>query len=273
MKLLPAFLLLLFGILFASESGGQNLHQAGSRSQALAGATVVLSDCWSVYGNQAGLAGLTRSQFGLSLYNRFLVKELSLRAGFFVLPVQSSVLALSLSQFGVNPFRQEKIGFAFARQLSPRLSAGLQFNYYRMFLPEQNRSAGSAGLELGFQYLLNDRLVAGLHVLNPYQTGIKTLTGFFNYPTLLNLGVRIHLTDSFLLISELENELNHQLAVRAGMEYVLLEKLVLRTGISGKPYQLAAGIGFQVKKLTIDLAGSSHQYLGSSPSVSLQYQF
>lgn len=273
MKLLPAFLSLMFVILFASESGGQNLHQAGSRSQALAGATVVLSDGWSVYGNQAGLAGLARSQFGLSVCNRFLVKELSLRAGFFVLPVQSSVLALSLSQFGVNSFRQEKIGFAFARQLSPRLSAGLQFNYYRMFLPEENQSAGSAGLELGFQYLLHDGSVAGLHVLNPYKTGLRTMTGFFTYPTLLNLGVRIHLSDSFRLISELENKLDHQLLLRAGMEYVVPEKLVLRTGISGKPYQIAAGMGFQVNKLTIDLAGSSHPYLGYSPSVSFQYQF
>jgi hypothetical protein len=46
----------------------------------------------------------------------------------------------------------------------------------------------------------------------------------------------------------------------------------IRAGVSGKPYLLSAGFGFVVKKLTVDMAISYHQYLGNSPSVSFQIQ-
>jgi hypothetical protein len=36
---------------------------------------------------------------------------------------------------------------------------------------------------------------------------------------------------------------------------------------------LAAGMGFAVKKLKLDLAVAYNQHLGNSPSVSFQYQF
>jgi hypothetical protein len=77
----------------------------------------------------------------------------------------------------------------------------------------------------------------------------------------------------FSLTSELENDFDDHFILKTGIEYTILEKLFLRAGVSGKPYQLSAGIGFQVKKLTLDLATTYSQYLGNSPSVSFQYQF
>lgn len=273
MKLLPAFIWIVLFLLSGFDNSAQELNYAGSRYQGMAGASVGLSDCWSVFGNQAGLAKINRPVLAGSFQNRFLVPELSTRVGLFVLPVQSSVFAVSLYQFGKTPFRQEKFGIAFARQLFPKLTFGFQFNYYRLFLPEENRSAGSPGLELGLRYLAGSRFALGIHVLNPYQTGIKLLSGSFRYPQKINIGAFCRLSDSFGIASELEHDFSQHFIVKTGMEYVILEKLFLRTGFSGKPYQFSAGIGFQVKKLTLDLAISYHQYLGNSPSVSFQYQF
>jgi len=273
MKLLRAFVLFTLIAFSAVKSNAQDVFWSGSRYQALSDATVGLSGCWSVFGNQAGLCGIDRPVVGGSFQNRFLVNELSTRAGLLVWPVQSSVFAFSLSQFGQIPFRQEKFGLAYARQISPKLNFGMQFNCYRLFLSEENRSVSSFGAELGIQYLFTERFVAGLHVMNPYRTGVNLTSGMFRYPSRIKAGAFYRLSNLFSLTSELENDLNDHFILKSGIEYNILEKLFVRAGVSGKPYQLSVGIGFQVKKLTFDLATTYNQYLGNSPSVSFQYQF
>ncbi len=272
MKLLPTASLFLFLNVSAFVSNGQDICQPGSRSLALAGSSASLAGCWSVFGNQAGLAGITRIEIGGAFFNRFLVSELSTRAGLVVVPVQSSVFAISLYQFGKTPFRQEKYGLTYSRRISPHLNFGLQFNYYRLFLSEDNRFVGSSGLELGFQYSFPD-LVLGLHVRNPYKTGFDTHLGTYRYCSKVNLGAFYQLSDSFGLMVEIENDFSPQIIVRTGIEYGILDKFYLRAGVSGRPYQFSAGIGFHQKNLTVDLASSYHTYLGNSPSVSFQYQF
>lgn len=273
MKLLPTLFMITFYAFAAFESKAQEVFQSGSRFQALSDASVGLTGCWSAFGNQAGLAVVSNPVLAGSFQNRFLVNELSTRTGLIAVPVETSVFAFSLSQFGQIPFRQEKYGLAYARKISPRFNFGLQFNYYRLFLSEDNRCGSSYGVELGFQYSINEQLCLGLHLMNPYRTSIQLNNGSFQYPSRLNCGVLFHLSELISLSSEIQNDFDNHLLVKTGIEYNILEKLVIRTGFNGKPYQLSAGIGFQVKKLTLDLAVAYNQYLGNSPSVSFQYQF
>ena len=272
MKLLLLFHPVLLFLIWTGNSNAQEVFQPSARHQALGAIYTPLSDGWSVFGNQAGLAEISHPEFGGSFQNRFLISELSSAAGFLIIPVQSNVFALSVYQFGQVPFRHEKFGFAYARTVFSKLKVGFQFNYYRIFLSEDNRSAGTAGLELGLQYILNSNLAVGIHVVNPYQTRIKLYSGKFSYSSFISLGMVYQVSDLLALMSELENDLSDQLRVKAGMEYRVLQNLCLRLGTSGKPRQLSAGFGFQIKRLTIDLASKYDQYLGSSPAVSFQYQ-
>lgn len=272
MKLLPA-LILAFFVLFAGSLSAQDIFPAGARSEALAGSSVAITGSSSVFGNQAGLAEINRPEVGGSFQSRFLIQELSGKSGLFVLPIQSSVFALSLYQFGEIPFRQEKFGISYARKISPKLNFGVQFNYYRLYLSEDNKSAGSSGLELGFQYAVNKLILLGAHVQNPYRTGIKTYSGKYFYPSKVNVGVFYRPTNSFSLTSEIEGYFDRQIRLIAGLEYQILDYFFVRAGVSGKPVQLSGGFGFQIRKLTLDLATSYHSWLGNSPSVSFQYQF
>lgn len=273
MKLLAAFFIFLIVVLVNSFSQAQEVFIPASRSQSLAGITTCLHDSWSSFGNQAGLADLKHPTISGTFQNRFLIKELSTSAGAFIFPVQSSVFALSVYQFGKTNFRHERYGLSYARALSPLLHVGLQFNYYRFFLAEENQYLGSYGMELGFQYQLTPSLLLGLHTLNPYKTGIKTNSGKHDYPSNVNLGVCVEVSKSFDLFTEIEKYFSYPLSLKTGIEYNIMNKLYLRTGISGKPNQLSAGMGFVVKRLKIDLAVAYNQYLGNSPSASFQYQF
>ena len=273
MKLLTAFSIIAILILAVSVSKAQEFNLYGSRAHALAGASVSLADSWSVFGNQAGLATTHRLTIGGTFQSRFLIKELSSASGFFLLPVQSSVFAFSVYQFGKTTFRHEKFGLTFARSLNPRLHVGLQFNYYRFFMAEENQTIGTFGAELGFQYQLTNRLMLGFHSLNPYKISIKTFSGEYAYPSRYNIGAHYLLSESFGIVTEIEKDLSQPLFIKTGLEYAIGNKFFIRTGISGKPYQLSAGMGFAVSGLKIDMAVAYNQYLGNSPSVSFQYQF
>lgn len=273
MKLLLSLAGFIIFLFIAHLSEAQEIFSPASRAQSLAGASATLKDAWSVFGNQAGLAAIKRPVMGGTFQNRFLVKELSTSAGLFILPVQSSVFALSLYQFGKTAFRQEKLGIAYARSLNPHFHAGLQFNYYRYFMAEENKTLGTYGIELGFQYHLKKKVLLGFHVLNPYKTAIKTFSGEYNYPMRYTLGSWFQLSGSFGFVTELEKQLSYPLIVKTGFEYDIRNKLMLRTGFAAKPFQLTAGMGFEVKHLKIDWAVAYNQYLGNSPSASFQYQF
>lgn len=251
----------------------QDLFSAGPRGEALAGATSAVVDSWSVFGNQAGLVDTKSVVVGGSFQNKFLVQELSSRSGFIAVPVQSSVFAFSIAQFGHIPFRQEKYGITYARQLSPHFNFGLQFNTYRVFLSEENRSVGTYGAEIGVQYLKSKKLIVGLHLVNPYQTKIKLSGEDYRFESRIRLGTFYKLSDVFSLAAELENHFDECLKSKIGMEYWVLDKLVIRAGISGKPYILSGGFGFKLKKLIVDQAFCYTRYLGYSPSISFQYQF
>jgi hypothetical protein len=123
------------------------------------------------------------------------------------------------------------------------------------------------------QYEISDKLSLGGHVINPYQTAVQTTFGKFSYPGVLTLGCRYHVSESFLMVSEFENRFSKEVIFKTGLEYNLNERIFFRGGISGKPIQLSAGFGFQVKKLQIDMATAYHQILGNSPSVSFKYRF
>lgn len=251
----------------------QEIVSRGSRSQALAGIYSPMADAWSVFGNQAGMADLNSIRVGGAVQNRFLVKELSTNACFVAVPVLGSTFAVSYCLFGKNQFRQEKAGFAYARRLGKYFKSGVNFNYYRLFLSEENRWVGTSGIELGIQYEKEKQFAIGMHLTNPYHTEIKMMSRNYHYQSSVIVGVLYHVSESYLLMTELENDFEGRLKAKAAMEYKLLSRINLRTGVSANPFLFSAGFGFLIGRMTIDMATSYQQVLGNSPSVSFHYQF
>jgi hypothetical protein len=272
MKLLPVVALFLVLVAFRAATSAQEVFNSGGRFQALAESSTSLAGLWSVYGNQAGLAAVKHIEVAGSFQNRFLVNELSSRAGIFSIPFQENVFAASYCQFGEVPFRQDKIGLAYARRLGGKLRFGLQFNRYGLYLAEENKSVFTHGLEVGIQYAVKPDFILGIHLTNPYQTRIKLSSETYRYESKINVGTFFQLSGDFGWTLDFENRFNNQVVVKSGFEYEIFKRLTIRSGVSGKPYSLAAGFGFRVGKMLFDFATSYNQYLGTSPCVSFQYQ-
>ena len=255
----------------------------GGRSAGIGNTSVTFNDFWSVFNNQAGLAEFNSIAAGFYFENRFLVKELSLRAGAFVIPTKSGVFGVSLNYFGYSKYNEKKIGLAYGRSLSERFSVGVKLDYLSTAIAEDYGNKRMVTFELGIRSQLNENIVIAAHLFNPVR--VKLEDEFDErIPTVFKLGISYSLTEQLLFVIETEKDLNFKPLIRGGIEYEIIEQASVRMGYSSIPstsgsdnYSIASvytfGFGLKFNKLMIDFSSSLHQILGWSPQVSIVYKF
>lgn len=266
----PLFILLCFWLGSTPVLASDN-YPIGGRSIALSNAFVSLSDTWSTFHNQAGLSTLRSFSAGVFYESRFLVDELSLSATSVVIPSELGTFGFSFSQFGKGTFKEHKIGLAYSRRLSKKLNAALQIDYFLQRFPENENATGFPTFEIGVTHKTTQELTLGFHVFNPINNGFETLYRKQKLPAIYRLGGHYQFSDLSLLTIEVQKNTDHPVLVKTGLEFCPLQNLALRFGISGRPIQYTAGLGYRFGKITTDIAFSYHGNLGFSPSVSIQY--
>jgi len=261
------FILFIFGLsnLFAIEN-----HPVGARSLALSHAFISVSDVWSTFHNQAGLTGINGSSAAVFYESKFMVDELSLAAGSIIFPVNAGTFGFSFYQFGKGSFKENKIGLTFAKQLSEQFSAAIQLDYFSQRLPENTRAFGFATFEAGIIYSPNKKLFLGAHVFNPISNGMESAEGKQKSPTIFRVGGHYQFDNMIMVTVETQKDLVNPFILKTGIEFSPVQNLVLRFGVSGKPVNYNAGIGYSFGKLTTDIGFSYHGNLGITPSVSIQ---
>jgi hypothetical protein len=268
-KLLLTVSFLILGIsTFSIEN-----YPAGARSLALSHASVAFYDVWGTFHNQAGLAALNNITAGFFYESKFQVEELSLVAGSLVLPAGNGNFGISFFQFGKGTYKENKLGLAYSKNISKRFSAGIQIDYFSLKLPENERSKGLFTFEGGVQYTVSQSLILGAHVFNPIQQGIETFSGEQKMPVVFRVGGSYKFSELVLMVFETEKDTQNQLLVKTGIEFFPVNNLAFRFGVSGKPFQYTAGIGYSFGKITTDIGFGYHGNLGVTPSVSLQFEF
>lgn len=245
---------------------------AGARSLSLSNAFVSISDTWSTFHNQAGIAGFESVSAGIFYESRFGIEELKQTAGTVILPVRSGTFGFSFSQFGKGSFKENKIGLAFAKTLSEKFSAAIQLDYLSRLFPENKTAKGFATFEAGLIYSPNRRLFFGAHVFNPLKTGIETPEGRQKAPAIFRIGGHYQFDESLLLTIETQKDTKNPFLLKTGIEFSPAKNFFLRFGISGRPVNYTSGIGYRFGKITTDIAFSYHGNLGITPSVSLQIE-
>ena len=269
LKLYLAILFLIFSTqLFAIHD---NVPEGG-RSAAMAHASVALTDFWSLQNNQAGLAYFDRIAAGFYYENRYLTKELSLKAGGVVVPTKSGVFGLNLSYFGYPKYNESKIGLSFARSFGDVLAIGLQLDYLLTSIAEDYGNKGVATFEIGLLSKINDHLTLGAHIFNPISVKIAEYEDE-RIPAIIRVGAAYSFDNNILVSVEAEKETEFDPILKLGIEYRIVEKVYVRGGISTNPGLYSFGFGLNFKKLKIDLSSSIHQVLGYSPQVSMIYSF
>ncbi|MDA3928241.1 MAG: hypothetical protein PF541_04740 [Prolixibacteraceae bacterium] len=270
MKLTAIFL---FTFMNLTVLGRSNITPNGSKAEGMGNAFVSQYDVFSVFHNQAGLAKIDRTSISFFYENRFLVPEMSIRAGLLTFHTNSGNFAIQYNSFGPSNWSESNAGISYAKLLSEKLSVGLQLNYFGTRLPEVNKTAITFSFELGAIYQLNDKTFLGAHIANPYAPQINTLLYEESIPWKISLGGHTNFTKEFTLSYEIETIQNYSPTLQIGAQWEAVENFFVRGGFNTGPARFYTGFGYISHFFTIDTAFSYHQYLGYTPSVSLIFSF
>jgi len=247
-------------------------NKISARENGMAGTSVCLSDVWSQYSNQAGLAYVENISVGLSYQNAFFVKELATNSVAFALPTKTGTFGLNYYYFGYTKYNENKIALAYAKSLGKKISVGIQLDYFVTHIEGEYGTSGVPAGEIGILTNPIKNLYIGAHVFNIWNAHISSADETY-LPIIFKLGASYILYDKALLSVEFEKDMDYPLLVKAGVEFEVIKNIFFRAGVSAKPTLFSFGLGYAFKSFKLDIAFSKHEVLDYSPSISLRYFF
>ena len=267
-RMITCFIFLFSNCAFAAGDHGV----IGGRAAALGCTSVTQSDEWSVFNNQAGLAWCKRFSAGIYFENRYLLKDLSQKAIAITLPAGRGAFGVSFRHFGFSLYSEMNTGIAYGMRLTKSFSAGIQVDYLRLHVADGFKDNSVFSCEIGLQFRAGEHLWLGLHVANPVPVKLSSATQE-RLPVLMRFGLSWRITEGLHSDVEVEKDLVHKPAVKAGIEYRPAKSFHIRMGLLSNPATFTFGFGLEFGKLQFDIASSYHLVLGYSPQASVAYLF
>ena len=222
-------------------------------------------DAFSFLSNNAALAQLPHTSAGITGERRFLMKELGAYTAALGIILPSGRFGFNFLYAGFAAFGQMQTGLAYARSLGTRMDLGLRINYHRFRIAGYGASS-ALSVESGII----------LHLPGSLHVGIATCTpaiGKFgagrteSLPSVFKWGLGYEASPVAYISTEIIKETNEPVNVRAGLQYLVLSKLILHAGVSTASSSIWTGIGFSNELLRIDVAATFHPDLGISPGL------
>ena len=263
------FCLCLLLILFAQQANAQfSYTTAGARSSGMANTSVVFTDFWSVYNNQAGLGYLQQITAGVFHRSGFIQEQNSQGVGVAV-PTKTGTLAATFDYYGFSAYNEIQAGIAFGRTFTEYFSAGIKLNYLHTQITGEYGKADAVTFEIGILSQPIENLYIGVSVYNPSRSKM----GSESIPSIYKAGIGYLFSDKALLAIETEKDLNQDAIFKAGIDYKLIDLVSLQAGISTNPSNYSFGIGLHYTEINLHVGFLKHQTFGFKPSFSLSYGF
>jgi len=244
----------------------------GGRERAMANASATLIGPFAMFNNQAFLSGTTAFQIGIEYAQPWMISNYRVATGAAVFPLPGIVAGLSLSQNAIPGFNETRYGFALAKALGRRFSAGMQFSYFTIGFPESGKTKGTLIYEAGIGFTPNPNVALGLHLFNPFNSHIEGLSLQNDIPMAIGFGCSFLLGDGLTVATQIDDADGLPVVVRLGLEYLVVKGFFIRGGISARPFRHSAGLGYQRENWSLDFAMIHHESLGYSPSVSFIFK-
>jgi len=264
--------ILFFYLLFISLTSYGQLHFnaiQGSVASGLAGSGTLLEGVDGLFNNQAGIAENEKISFIVSSELRYLTPDLtSFGAGISIPTNGKGVFGLSVSNLGLEDYKEQKIGLAYARKLTEGMNLGVQLDWLNTNIV----NFGSNSLftaELGFMADIGKKFTIGSHIFSPVKVSLTEQDNDVN--TRIRFGASYAPGDKLRVLFEVDKWQQNPLTVRGGFEYLLQENIKLRFGASSNPALYSLGLSYHLSEsLHFDGSYSIHSILGSSPSLTIK---
>ena len=277
-------LLILCFISFAFTQVFSSYDYIGSKATSMAGAvTSGPGGSWSIFHNPAQLSalkGLGITNGYSRLYNLDFLPYYNL--GLFYNSYAINFEKLSTDINGEELSSESVIGLSkginFYKDKQSKLQGGIRLNLYQYNLGNSagaegdgtsGYSLGSAfgyGVDIGFQGVLHNKYYIAYYLQNINSPSIGYGLGT-DLPKSISIGLSYRPYEDLLTSLDVNQLSGHtDSEIRFGIEYIITENLVLRTGIQSNPNRFSGGFAYQFPIL-------KNQFQKPFPNLEIAYSF
>lgn len=249
-------------------SCAQDLY--GAPAAAMANTMVTDTNVWAASNNPAGMPWLAKGGVAAGYRNAFNIQKLGTRSIAAVLPFRNSAFGVSLQSYGFEAFLANRIGLSYGIRLGEKLSLGAQMHYHALTLSEMYGRTSFMTIALGARFNATRKLTLGAYINNPNQSKIADFNDE-RAPARIAAGMSYAWSTRLRMTAEVQQESGQTGGVRAGLEYVPVQSIVLRCGGGTGPALFSFGFGWHRKAIHLDVASFYHNVLGFSPQVALAW--
>ncbi len=266
MKIGSSFILFLF---FLGAEAMAQIESMPVSGRASSGWSYTSKNIQSSFANQAGLseirgfsaAGYAEQTFLLpDFYNVGLA--VALPAGDF------SAMGINFNSYGIEEFRQNRIGLAYGMKMGPDFSLGAQIDWYQMSIDNYGQ-ANQLSFRLGFIYDLFSDFSVGIHIANPLGLEIHENSPL---PSVFNIDLEWRISDQLVVGGGLVKDIDYDIGFKAAIHYHIHPSVTVILGTITEPSSVSFGVLFNLSEWQIQSAAAYHQPLGFSPSAGFSYQ-
>jgi hypothetical protein len=254
----------IFLMLFTCRLAAQIHEPCGARAAGIGNAVVTVSDEWAPFHNIAGIAIQKRYVAGLWYKNDYAIRAYQETSLHVVGVLMKGGFAASFYKFGNEVYNINRISAGYAHRIS-LVSLGIQAHYVQVAMENLGVRKNIILDFGGIAELIPKRLFFGANIFNLNQA---TINGEL-LPVVMKAGLSYRPGKKVMLNGEVEKDVLYKPTVKAGLEYALLEKFRIRTGINTHPFINFFGAGFQNKTFQLDYALTKHTQLGYSHRISI----
>ena len=252
-----------------SASGGDHYRiPAGAAEAGMGYSCVMKSGFWSSFHNQASLTLNKSFSFGFNYENRFNISELGTRSAGLIIPAGKASLGALYSHFGYRDFSRQTAGLACGLNLSEKISAGIQVDYFSEKTSGEYINRQSLTFEAGLLLILSENIRFGIHVFNPVPNSMRRRY----MPSSVRAGAGIYLSKLLFAGAEVEMSTGEELILKTGFEYEAGKRVFLRGGFNTDNTSFSFGLGYLLKFVKIDIGFATHEKLGVTSSASIIFQ-
>jgi len=231
----------------------------GGRPFALKSYVAVANDVWTIFYNPAGIADLKDREISLSyIPAQFGLAELSKKGVVYYEPSLPVKFGIGVEMFGFSLYKETIFKVSLARDFN-LFSFGVNFNYN--FISIKNYGgAGALSIDVGFisrslKFLRFGFMVRNLISGEIGRSGEKL-------PKEIEFGVAFVPYENLIISAEIDKEIYFRETFKYGVEYLVLNLVALRFGLSNYPVQYSGGAGLKIYRFQIDYSVNNHQSLG-----------
>ena len=249
------------------HAGDPSFIPVGAAQAGMAYVTVMKTDLWSSFHNQASLAFQQGISCGISYENRFGIKEMGTCTASMAAKTGKAALGVVYSHFGYPDFSRQMTGIACGLPLSEKIAAGVQIDWFSEKMYGEYNNKQALTFEAGLMITPSEKLRFGIHLFNPLPDKIRK-----NEMTSgIRAGAGIKLTGTLLAGAELEMTTGGRVDLRTGFDYEAAKNFWLRGGFRTMNSSFSFGLGYRAKPAIIDIAFATHEKLGITSTISITF--